>query len=401
MAKWSSKRHHKCIPIPGLEDILVILRTGATESLTKLPVHFRTTLKCMPHYVVYSDIEESVDGHSVVDALDTVNNSDFELYNRLKKDDRASYDLQELQQWSSVQNSGAGMINNPAWKLDKWKLLPLIEKALQYRPDANWYFFMEADTAILWLNLAEWLAKFDKTQPYYLGNQQQIGDVVFGHGGSGFAISKPAMQAAAEKFRNNRDEYEEFTANHWAGDCVLGKLLKDAGISLTWTWPNLQNAPISSVKYTANGYSKRLWCHRAVSYHHMAPEEIEPVWQFEQQLLGRNESCSLKYKDVFERFVLPYLQPSKDDWDNLSAEHVDLQAGVDLFEACKDECMRREECLQFSVKEKSCHVSSDVKLGRPFQEPAGTILQSGWILDRIDAFVRDMEACGGDQEWAL
>ncbi|KAI5265624.1 hypothetical protein E4T47_08461 [Aureobasidium subglaciale] len=333
MAKRSSKHHHKCIPIPGLEDVLVILKTGATESPTKLPVHFRTTLKFMPNYVVYSDIEESVDGHSVVDALDTVsnvyriNNSDFELYTRLKKDGRASSNPQELQQWSSVQNSGAGMIDNPAWTLDKWKFLPLIDKALQHRSDANWYFFVEADTAILWSNLAEWLAKFDKTQPYYLGNQQQIGDVVFGHGGSGEIMVSQSGQ--------------------------------------------------------------------------LPSHEIEAVWHLEQQLLGRNESCSLRYKDVFERFVLPHLQPSKDDWDNLSAEHVDLQAGVDLFEACKDECMRREKCLQFSVKEKSCHASSDVKSGRPFQASSGTISQSGWILDRIDAFVRDMEACGGDQEWAL
>ncbi|KAI5207763.1 hypothetical protein E4T39_01839 [Aureobasidium subglaciale] len=370
-------------------------------------MHFKTTLKCTPHYVVYSDIEEIVDGHSVYDALDTVsdtyrvNNSDFELYNSLKKNGRSSLDPQELQKWSSVQNTASGMIHNPAWKLDKWKFLPLVEKALEYRPEAKWYFFMEADTTIIWSNLAEWLSKFDETRPYYLGNQDQIGDVIFGHGGSGFAVSKPAMQAAAEKFRTNRHEYEEFTANHWAGDCVFGKLLKDTGISLTWTWPNLQGTPISSVNYTADNFSKRLWCHRAVSYHHMVSKEIEAVWHFEHQLLKRNESASLRHKDVFEHFVLPHLRPFRDNWDNWSEEHIDLRAGADLFEACKVECSRREECLQFSVKEKSCRISSDVKLGRPFQESIKSRSQSGWILDRIEAFMRNMEACGVDQEWVL
>src|ERR1700712_5059273 len=49
------------------DDILVVLRTGATESLEKVPVHFRTTLQCVPHVVVYSDMDEEIEGHAVHD----------------------------------------------------------------------------------------------------------------------------------------------------------------------------------------------------------------------------------------------------------------------------------------------------------------------------------------------
>ena len=44
-------------------DILVVLRTGATESLEKVPVHFRTTLRCVPHFVIHSDLDEEIEGH--------------------------------------------------------------------------------------------------------------------------------------------------------------------------------------------------------------------------------------------------------------------------------------------------------------------------------------------------
>ncbi|XPS79884.1 hypothetical protein M3J09_011854 [Ascochyta lentis] len=51
------------------DDVLVVLRTGATESREKLPVHFRTTLRCVPHFVVFSDLDETVEGHEVHDVL--------------------------------------------------------------------------------------------------------------------------------------------------------------------------------------------------------------------------------------------------------------------------------------------------------------------------------------------
>jgi hypothetical protein len=73
------------------DDVLVVLRTGATESQEKLPVHFRTTLKCVPHYVVFSDMKEEVDGVEVHDVLGEVteatkkDNDDFKLYRHLQQ----------------------------------------------------------------------------------------------------------------------------------------------------------------------------------------------------------------------------------------------------------------------------------------------------------------------------
>ena len=48
--------------LPGLDNVFVILRTNATEAPSKLTVHFATTLHCIPHYAIYSDLAEEIAG---------------------------------------------------------------------------------------------------------------------------------------------------------------------------------------------------------------------------------------------------------------------------------------------------------------------------------------------------
>ncbi|PMD31727.1 glycosyltransferase family 31 protein [Hyaloscypha variabilis F] len=70
----------------GVDDILVALRTGASEAPAKLPVHFNTTLRCAPHFTIFSDMEEYIEGHHILNALDEVNpdivasHPDFDYY---------------------------------------------------------------------------------------------------------------------------------------------------------------------------------------------------------------------------------------------------------------------------------------------------------------------------------
>ena len=55
--------------LPGLDNVFVILRTNATETPSKLPVRFATTLHCTPHYTIYSDLAEEIARHPIHDAL--------------------------------------------------------------------------------------------------------------------------------------------------------------------------------------------------------------------------------------------------------------------------------------------------------------------------------------------
>ena len=62
-----------CPQSSGANDILVVLRTGASEALEKLLIHFNTTLRCVPNYVIHSDDAEIIDGHEIHDVFQDVN----------------------------------------------------------------------------------------------------------------------------------------------------------------------------------------------------------------------------------------------------------------------------------------------------------------------------------------
>lgn len=236
-----------CPESPLLNDVLVVVRTGATEVLKKLPVHFSTVLTCVPDYIIYSDLEEDVEGHHVVDVLDRVkpdvrmNVPEFWLYNRLRAAGR-----ERLEYQTSFGSGPAGALDNPGWKLDKWKFLPMAARALEHRPNAKWFVFIEPDTYMVWQNMLKYLSQFDASKPYYLGKYMYIGKVLFGHGGSGFIISNPALKMLSKHWAENQDWFDEYTAKEWAGDMILGKAMADIGIRLVSASPHVQ---IDSCKY--------------------------------------------------------------------------------------------------------------------------------------------------------
>lgn len=124
-----------CSQSPLAKDTLLVLRTGATEVLEKLPVHFDTTLRCVPNYAIYSDYEEDVEDHHIYDVFDELSEDfkksvlDFELYQRLKTKGRDGLFIDGIEHGGSGPN---GMLGNPGWKLDKFKFLPMIDKALRH-----------------------------------------------------------------------------------------------------------------------------------------------------------------------------------------------------------------------------------------------------------------------------
>ena len=282
----------ECPPREALEDILVIFKTGATEIHEKLPVHFETTLRCIPNIKIVSDFEEDFHGHHVEDVLADVSPAiqksepEFEVYNRLKTHGRGAITPEELAEWSAAQNTIYGATENLAWKLDKWKFVPMLNKTYRAQPDAKWFIFMEADTYINWPNMLAWLDQFDPVKRLYLGEQMQIGDILFGYGGTGYVLSNPAMRKALKYQKANAKEIEEFTSTQWAGDMVLGWVLGQAGIELHWSWPNLQGQVPSDLDYFAVGWHKRQWCYAAVSYHHMKPSDIVALDRFERSWEG-------------------------------------------------------------------------------------------------------------------
>ena len=235
-----------CKNLKGGEDVLVVMRTGATEIQDKLPAHLATTFKCYNDYIILSDYEEEFQGHQVHDTLSDIDDDfkhhhpDFELWRRLRAHGRESLDSSELSGAVSRESGAIGKVENEGWRLDKWKFLPMAKKTLEMHPDKKWYVFVEPDTYLMWSNLLDWLQRLDPSEPLYYGSEVQIDSDIFAHGGSSFVISNPALRRVAQLYRENPNDWHELTSAHWAGDCILGKALFESGTPLTWAWPMFQ-----------------------------------------------------------------------------------------------------------------------------------------------------------------
>ncbi|KAI0865527.1 hypothetical protein F4860DRAFT_510066 [Xylaria cubensis] len=395
-------RYDPCEGLEGLDDIFVTLRTGTTEAPKKLPAHYTTTLRCLKHYELYSDFEEEIEGKHVYDVLDEVNpdivatHPDFVYYNKLKGKGRDAFTAEEMAQWAAAKNTNGGR-DSPGWRLDKWKFLPLADKALRIRPQAKWFVFIESDTYVLWKSLVTWLEHFDASKPWYLGQQMQIGDVVFAYGGAGFAISQPALKKVVEHRNTNLKFYDDFTAGHWAGDCVLGKALADVGVPLTWAFPTLSSEEPADTDFESGfgGPTKHPWCYYAASYHHLPPVEYPEFYSFEQNWYQANNTL-IRHKDVFFNYVLPRITDEHDDWDNHSDKEEETASS---FAACRNACKSNPACMQFSVSGYTCKTSTALRLGR--KASAAEQVRSGWMVDRIDAFIERMESGCNNRDWVL
>lgn len=282
-----------CPPADKLDDILVVMKTGSSEILEKLPVHFRTTLRCIPHLAIFSDLAEEVEGRPVMDVLEGEYTNEtreaaeeFRVYERLQAQGRGAISAEEIERWQGAENTVFGKTDNLGWKLDKWKFVPMIAKAYEYKRDAKWFVFIEADSYINWWNMVAWLDNFDPVKKLYLGEQMQIGDVVFAYGGTGYVLSNPAIRKALKYRKANMEAVEQFTRDEWAGDMILGWMLAQAGVELSWSWPNLQGQLPNDSDYFGAGWDRRQWCYAAVSYHHMKAEDIEQLDHFERHWEG-------------------------------------------------------------------------------------------------------------------
>ncbi|KIA75921.1 hypothetical protein HK57_00282 [Aspergillus ustus] len=377
-----------CQSLPGIEDVLVVMKTGVTEALDKVPIHFKTTLRCIPNYIIYSDFEEDIEGVTIHDAFRNVSPAvkesvaDFQIYNRLQKRGREGL---ESQDFADEANSAIGKPNNPGWKLDKWKFLPMVREAYAHKPDAKWFVFMEADTYLSWSTLLSWLSHFDPSKPHYIGTETQIADVIFAHGGSGFIISNPAMKLVADEYTERADELHEYTDAHWAGDCVLGKVLSNVGVQLSFSWPILQNSNIGELDEFTTTFYRRPWCFPAVAFHHLTPSDVRFLHDFEQRRLAKSSKPILLHSDVFKELIYPELSNVRDSWDNLCDQE---QPTLSTFQECQEYCEDTTGCVQFVMRGGTCYTGSTPRLGS-----SNSDARSGWLIKKIENMLDQAPKC--------
>ncbi|KAI1111383.1 hypothetical protein F5Y14DRAFT_443279 [Nemania sp. NC0429] len=391
-----------CASLTGLEDVFVIVRTGSNEVRQKLPALLNTTLPCFRHYGIWSDMEEEFAGQHIEDSLDEIDphlletHADFEYYRHLKAQGSGRASSEKAASWADAANTDIGR-DTPAWKLDKWKFLPVAKKAYRRQPTSKWYVFVECDTYVFWASLLVYLSGIDAARPYYIGRQMNLGEDVFGYGGAGIIISNPAMQKLVEQLASSPEAYDELTIHQWAGDYVLSRAMHDAGVPLSPIWPTLEGEMPSTLNLqTMSTKNHRIWCYYAATYHHVSPEDAYLYYDFDQTWNSTSRGLP-RHGDVFRHMVYPHLRDEIPDWDNLSPDV--RSENVSSLAECRDMCEEKGDCVQFSLAARTCRTSTAVRWGKK-KESSGSV-DSGWIMRRVEAFMEELEASCSGEDWIL
>lgn len=284
----SATTEDECRTAAGADKVMVVLKTGSTEVFQKLPIHFLTTFRCTPHYLIFSDLHQTIANYQVYDAIETVredykdNHEDFELYRKLKKYQKDGRDTGKLK-------------GDKGWNLDKWKFMPMMHETYRMSPpEIDWFVIIEADTSLSWTNLLQWLGKLNPNKLLYMGAQNSVNDVEFAHGGSGFVVSRAAMKKMEDyRLKEGYEAYDErweaTTASSCCGDEVIARALKEAGVPLTPAWPRIQGETVNTLDWT-----KRHWCAPAVTWHHVSGSQIDAMWKYQTNWVQDNVCrCSL------------------------------------------------------------------------------------------------------------
>lgn len=219
-AKPDHGRH--CENFPDTSNILLVMKTGASESFARVPTQLFTVLRCLDDFLIFSDMDQEIAGYKIHDSLSTVleeaknGNSDFDLYRRQKA--------------CIVDQEGCNKLGNPAkegWNLDKYKNIHMAEKTYAMRPDYDWYVFVDADSYVLWPNLVQWLKTLNHKKKLYLGSVALLSGFSFGHGGSGYIVSQAAMADFAGGHPGIGNAWDMKAKNECCGDYVFAKAMKE------------------------------------------------------------------------------------------------------------------------------------------------------------------------------
>ena len=108
----------------------------------------------------------------------------------------------------------------------------------------------------------------------------------------------------------------------------------------------------------------------------------------------QDSSPYLGHKDVFAQYISPRMRKPRFNWDN---ECGDDRGTCISAEDCRSICDSMEDCLQYSYSRQThiCKTSVVPRLGQ-----AGSGVQSGWVLSRVEQYAAALPPCG-DEGWIV
>ena len=264
-----------------LSRIQVVLKIGASEPADRIDAQISSVTRCIPNLIIVSDRESQIHDHHVHDILAALpesfraNTSDFDAYDALQRgDDR--------------------FVAGPqGWRLDRFKFLPMVERAHEINPTADWFVFLESDTYMVWDNMFRFLDQLDPHVPLYLGspspgrrlNEEEVS--YFAYGGSGFVLSTAAMKKLVLREVGLHGEYtqpplsqqyEDLVKADCCGDSILGWALHEKGVKLSGYWPMFNPHPLHGIPF-----DEAHWCQPVISLHKTLLSDMTGLTRWENQ----------------------------------------------------------------------------------------------------------------------
>ncbi|KAF2472542.1 uncharacterized protein BDR25DRAFT_353571 [Lindgomyces ingoldianus] len=391
----------QCRQARGASNVMVIVKTSKAEIYQKLPTHLLTLLSCVPNFAIFSDHAGTIDGYPVHDALQSITNQTKETH-------------EEFREYEKIQQDESARPASVTKELDKWKVLPMVYQAYKMHPSSRFYVFIEADTSLSWTNLLLWTGRLDYRIPYYSGAPSYLGTVKFAQRGSGILLSNGALKQYAKLYDERYEfDWEKRIGRECCGDMVLATALTESHVEFYSAFPLLQGETPSTLDWT-----KRHWCAPVVSWHHMAPDDIDTLWSFQRNWTAKHGwEPPYLFRHAFEEFVAPHLADYISEWDNLSQdtkiskpqadstlnskENIewykfgeDVKKGTLSVEDCKHVCQRAEDCLQWKFRKEECYLGKVVRLGIRTKKTEGKgPWTSGWMVERIKKSIKDWGNC--------
>jgi hypothetical protein len=403
-------------PVKLLEEIQVVLKV-ASDGGSETKAHLSTVSSCITNLIIVGDREERLGDRKVIDVLAELpksyekDNLDFQAYVEQKKAHTEGETVKEQQR---------------SFKLDRFKYLPMVDKAYIANPTAKWFVFLESDVYFFWDTLFRLLSQLDASEPHYLGEAHKGSEGRhFAYGGAGIVLSQGLMKqlipaktlVSTEIPRENRlaVRYESWVKEEQRGDAVLAYAIQNAtGRKLEAMYPTFASDKLKDVTTTRDK-----WCVPMLSLHQLKPQQMEDLWKWERTRPYNTVSPhhpARRHCTLIPRLQKPFTYssflsythgflsqgPSREWWDNLSFAPVpnDRPAHRNAG-SCGSECAIDNNCLQWSYSQTVCRHADFIKLGDAVDRENGGQGEfvSGWDAGKLRGMGFGVEDQNGHREF--
>jgi hypothetical protein len=262
-----------------LGHVQVVLKVASGETAVN-KAHLNTVSSCIDNLIIVGDREEQLGDRSVIDILADLpksyetNNVDFQAYVKHHKAHIEGETVHESQR---------------SFKLDRFKYLPMVDRAYTTNPKAKWFVFLESDVYFFWDTLFRLLSQYDPAVPHYFGAPHKGSNGRwFAYGGAGFVMSQGLMkQLIPAKTPSGTDipresrlgvRFENWVKEEARGDAVLAYAIQNVtGSKLEALDPTFTSERLDKIVT-----NRDRWCVPLLSLHQLSPDQMGELWKWER-----------------------------------------------------------------------------------------------------------------------